>query len=161
MSQKWKQSFKGRQCGRAPDGWFVYAGGKAIIQRIGKGEAFTGKSCHDSQQRKNASQEGPVEISFSISLSPDYLDSLFICFQLRKHSSVFGCQRNCHFKKGKIQWTPCCRPGNLDMSCYKPAVQSGNFNPLFWGKLHGGCQGLCSSKLDFSKFQKVFCQQCN
>lgn len=64
MSQKLKQSFKGRQCGRAPDGWLVYAGGKAVIQRVGKGEAFAVKSCHDLQQRKNASQEGPVEIIF-------------------------------------------------------------------------------------------------
>lgn len=42
----------------------MYAGGKVIIQRIGKGKAFTEKSCYDLWQRKNASQEGPVEIIF-------------------------------------------------------------------------------------------------
>lgn len=94
----------------------MYAGGKAIIQRIGKDRPLLGKSVMIRSKERMHLRKGLWKLFFfSISLSPDYLDSLFICFQLRKHSSVFGCQRNCHFKKGKIQWTPCCKPGNLDM----------------------------------------------
>lgn len=95
----------------------MYAGGKAIIQRIGKGEALLGKAVMIRSKERMHLRKGLWKLFFSISLSPDYLDSLFICFKLRKHSNEFVCQRNCHFKKGKIQWTPCCRSGNLGMSC--------------------------------------------